>query len=102
MSLVLKDDKKGKKMLTALQKPSVKAMVNQTIPNGYELIERLEKRLTALEQCSLQDHKLLFNYVEEVEGLKREICELKKYSVLPLCDERKELFHKLWDDIHQK
>jgi hypothetical protein len=71
MGLVLKNDSKGRKVLKGLQKPSAKARVNETIPDGYEAIERLTKRVEALEKLYRQTNNLLLAYVDQVEKLKR-------------------------------
>lgn len=70
MSLIIPDNAKGRRLLKGLQKSSRKTKVNEAIPDGYQLIERLERRVETLEKLLRGYQKIVIKYAEEVEGLK--------------------------------
>lgn len=70
MPYQLPDNAKGKAIIKALTKPLRKAKVEETIPGGFELLERTIKRVEALERLYRQQNNLLLEYVDEMERLK--------------------------------
>jgi len=67
MSYKVKDEKE----LKVLQRPSRRRQVDAEVNGGYEVVERLEKRLARLQKDWKQDHELLIAKCEEIETLKR-------------------------------
>jgi hypothetical protein len=58
-------------------KPASKAMIETQIPDGYQKLEKLEKRLGELQKMYSQDHNLLIAKCEELEVLKRRVMALE-------------------------
>jgi phage shock protein A len=77
MVLVIKDNDKGKRLLKALQKPQKARRLDAEIPNGLELIERLERKLaslqaklTELETTNRNIMKRVFELETKIENLR--------------------------------
>jgi hypothetical protein len=67
--------------LAQLLKPACKVKVNETIPDGYDKLEKLEKRVDKLQKAYAMDHALLLSYVAQFETLKRRVMELESKNI---------------------
>ena len=79
MGLVIKDNDKGKRLLKALQKPSRKTKVNGTIPDGLELIERLERKLARLQAKITELETTNQNMIKRIFEIEAKVANLERF-----------------------